>query len=65
MANNILSNFGSSKELIKSGANALKGKTDPPSNLSNSIQASYQVSGSGYEYGTNWGTKVRNIKQQY
>ncbi|KAK4577328.1 hypothetical protein RGQ29_027733 [Quercus rubra] len=57
-ANNIPSNFGSSKELIKSGANALKGKTDPPPNLLNSIQASYQVSGSGYEYGTSWGTKV-------
>ena len=63
-ANNILSNFGISKELIKSGANALKGKTDPPPNLLNSIQASYQVSGSAYEYGTSWGTKVSNIKQQ-
>nr|POE84739.1 cellulose synthase-like protein h1 [Quercus suber] len=59
MANNILSNFGGSNELIKSGANALKGKTDPPPNFSNSIQASYQVSGSGYEYGTSWGTKVQ------
>ena len=64
MANNILSNFESSKELIKSSANALKGKTDPPPNLSNSIQASYQVNGSRYEYGTSWGTKVSNIKEQ-
>uniref|UniRef100_A0A2N9J5C4 Glycosyltransferase 2-like domain-containing protein n=1 Tax=Fagus sylvatica TaxID=28930 RepID=A0A2N9J5C4_FAGSY len=58
LAEDILSKFGSSKELIKSAAYALKGKTDPPTNLRNSIQAAYLVSGSSYEYGTSWGTKV-------
>jgi hypothetical protein len=65
LAEDILSKFGSSKELIKSAAYALKGKTDPPTNLRNSIQAAYQVSGSSYEYGTSWGTKVSDKKEQF
>jgi hypothetical protein len=63
-AEDILSKFGSSKELIKSAAHALKGKIDPPANLWNSIQAAYQVAGSAYEYGTSWGTKVSNQEER-
>jgi hypothetical protein len=50
--------FGSSKELIKSAIQALKGKTDPSDDLWTSIQAAYQIASYKYESGTGWGTKV-------
>ncbi|KAE8075655.1 hypothetical protein FH972_014349 [Carpinus fangiana] len=50
--------FGSSKELIKSAIQALKGKTDPSDGLWTSIQAAYQIASCKYEYGTGWGTKL-------
>jgi hypothetical protein len=48
--------FGTSKELIKSAALALKGKRDSPDDLWHSIEAAYQVASCDYEYGTSWGT---------
>ncbi|KAG7983395.1 hypothetical protein I3843_04G104400 [Carya illinoinensis] len=58
LAEDICSKFGNSKELIKSVADALKGKTRPPNSLQSCIEAAYQVSGCGYENGTSWGTKM-------
>ncbi|XP_075672234.1 cellulose synthase-like protein H1 isoform X2 [Castanea sativa] len=54
----ILKRVGSSKELMKSVAHALKGKTNSP-DLSNSIDTAYQVAGCGYEHGTSWGRQVQ------
>ena len=44
---------------MKSVAHALKGKTNSPDHLSNSIDTAYQVAGCGYEHGTSWGRQVR------
>ncbi|KAL4620098.1 hypothetical protein ACB092_06G128900 [Castanea dentata] len=55
----ILKRVGSSKELMKSVAHALKGKTNSPDHLSNSIDTAYQVAGCGYEHGTSWGRQVQ------
>jgi hypothetical protein len=54
--------FGSSKELIKSAAHALKGKRDPPDHLWDSIEAADQVASCNYEYSTGWGREVSNQK---
>jgi hypothetical protein len=62
LVENKLLEFGSSKELIKSAAHALKGNTDPPNHLRESIEAAYQVANCGYEYNSGWGTKVSNNK---
>ena len=59
LAEEILKRVGSSKELMKSVAHALKGKTNSPDHLSNSIDTAYQVAGCGYEHGTSWGRQVR------
>ncbi|KAE8075652.1 hypothetical protein FH972_014346 [Carpinus fangiana] len=48
--------FGSSKEMIKSVAYALKGKTGPTDHLWDSIKAANQVASYGYEYSTSWAT---------
>ena len=45
LAEEILKRVGSSKELMKSVAHALKGKTNSPDHLSNSIDTAYQVVG--------------------
>ncbi|XP_062150899.1 cellulose synthase-like protein H1 [Alnus glutinosa] len=50
--------FGSSKELIKSAAHALKGKRDPPNHLWDSIEAANQVASCDYEYSTGWGREL-------
>ncbi|XP_059449352.1 cellulose synthase-like protein H1 [Corylus avellana] len=50
--------FGSSKELIKSVAYALKGKTGPADHLWDSIEAAHQVANCGYEFSTSWGTEL-------
>ncbi|XP_059452776.1 cellulose synthase-like protein H1 [Corylus avellana] len=50
--------FGSSKELIKSIAHALKGNKDPPDHLWDSIEAAHQVAKCDFEYSTNWGTEL-------
>ncbi|XP_062152368.1 cellulose synthase-like protein B4 isoform X2 [Alnus glutinosa] len=50
--------FGSSKELIKSVAHALKGKRDPPNHLWDSIEAAHQVASCGYESSTSWGKEL-------
>jgi hypothetical protein len=55
--------FGSSKELIKSAAHALKGKRDPPNHLWDSIEAADQVASCDYEYSTGWGREVSNQKK--
>nr|POE98882.1 cellulose synthase-like protein h1 [Quercus suber] len=55
----ILKSVGSSKKLMKSIAHALKGKTNSPDHLSNSIDTSYQVASCGYEHGTSWGRQVQ------
>ncbi|KAF7805783.1 cellulose synthase-like protein H1 isoform X1 [Senna tora] len=48
--------FGGSKELVKSAASALEGKTySPCHNVSNSLEAAIQVASCEYEYGTAWG----------
>jgi len=57
LVENTLLEFGSSKELIKSTIQALKGNTDPSDNLWTSIEAAYQIASCEYEYGTGWGTK--------
>jgi hypothetical protein len=58
--------FGTSKELIKSAAYALKGKRDPPDHLWHSIEAAHQVASCDYEYNTSWGTdkvsRQKNMK---
>lgn len=52
--------FGASKELMKSAACALEGRTYSPNavNIANVIEAASQVAGCGYEYGTGWGKQV-------
>ena len=54
--------FGSSKELIKSAANTLKGKSDPPNHLGDSIEEAHQVASCDYVHNTSWGAKVSNQK---
>ncbi|KAL5794123.1 hypothetical protein ACOSP7_002717 [Xanthoceras sorbifolium] len=54
----LLKEFGNSKEFIKSAAHALKGDTGFPMDLSNSLDAAHQVAGSAYEHGSSWGEKV-------
>ncbi|XWS47420.1 hypothetical protein CRYUN_Cryun14cG0150600 [Craigia yunnanensis] len=49
--------FGNSEAFISSTAQALKGNKGFPNNLSNSLEAAYQVASCSYEYGTSWGTK--------
>jgi hypothetical protein len=58
LAEDTLLEFGSSKELIKSVVQALKGKMDPSYSLCTYIEAAYQIASYEYEYGTGWGTKV-------
>ncbi|XP_059452413.1 cellulose synthase-like protein H1 [Corylus avellana] len=58
LVENWLLEFGSSKELIKSAAHALKGNTDPPNHLSDSIEAAHQVANCSYEYNSSWGTEL-------
>ncbi|KAL5865233.1 hypothetical protein ACOSQ3_002747 [Xanthoceras sorbifolium] len=53
----LLKEFGNSKELIKSAAHALKGDTNFPKDLSNSLDVAHRVAGSTYEYGSSWGEK--------
>ncbi|KAK7312700.1 hypothetical protein VNO77_36772 [Canavalia gladiata] len=52
--------FGASKEIMKSVAQALEGKTYSPNdiNISNMVDVATQVAGYGYEYGTAWGKQV-------
>ncbi|KAL5865226.1 hypothetical protein ACOSQ3_002740 [Xanthoceras sorbifolium] len=57
----LLKEFGNSMKLIKSAANALKGKTGFSMSSSNSLDAAHQVVGSAYEYSSSWGEKVRWI----
>ncbi|KAH7576717.1 hypothetical protein JRO89_XS01G0135400 [Xanthoceras sorbifolium] len=45
----LLKEFGNSKELIKSAAHALKGDTNFPKDLSNSLDVAHRVAGSTYE----------------
>ncbi|XVE72412.1 hypothetical protein DITRI_Ditri11bG0037500 [Diplodiscus trichospermus] len=54
----LLKEFGKSKEFSESASYALKGKKDFPRNLSDSLEAAFQVAGCSYEFGTSWGTKV-------
>ncbi|KAK1568118.1 hypothetical protein Q3G72_020786 [Acer saccharum] len=54
----LVKEFGGSKEFINSASQALQGKTDCPTNLSNSLEAAYQVADCDYESNTNWGEKV-------
>ncbi|KAJ7981274.1 Cellulose synthase [Quillaja saponaria] len=58
--NELVRNFGSSREFINTAADALEGTTysPPHHNLSNSIESANQVAGCGYEYGTGWGSQV-------
>ncbi|XP_062009432.1 cellulose synthase-like protein H1 isoform X2 [Rosa rugosa] len=46
------------KEFTKSAVDALNGKAACPDMLTETIEAAYQVTGVGYEYGTHWGKKV-------
>ncbi|CAJ1979071.1 unnamed protein product [Sphenostylis stenocarpa] len=52
--------FGASKEMMKSAACALEGRTYSPNdiNIANAIEVANDVSGYGYEYGTGWGKQV-------
>ena len=52
--------FGSSREIVKSAADALEGKTYSAnySNPSSFLEAAIQVSACGYEFGTAWGKQV-------
>ncbi|XP_027345546.1 cellulose synthase-like protein H1 isoform X2 [Abrus precatorius] len=52
--------FGASKEVVKSAAHALKGRTYSPNhiNISKAVEVASQVAGYGYEYGTAWGKQV-------
>ncbi|KAK1584208.1 hypothetical protein Q3G72_030790 [Acer saccharum] len=54
----IVKEFGGSKEFINSASQDLQGKTDCPTDLSNSLEAAYQVADCDYESNTNWGEKV-------
>ncbi|KAK0602710.1 hypothetical protein LWI29_036177 [Acer saccharum] len=54
----LVKEFGGSKEFINSASQALQGKTDCPTDLSNSLEAAYQVADRDYESNTNWGEKV-------
>ncbi|TXG55397.1 hypothetical protein EZV62_020653 [Acer yangbiense] len=54
----LVKEFGGSKEFIISASQALQGKTDCPTNLSNSLEAAYQVADCDYEFNTNWGEKA-------
>jgi hypothetical protein len=63
LVENKLLEFGSSKELMKSAAHALKGNIDPPNHLWESIEAAHQVANCNYEYNSSWGTKVSNPKK--
>ncbi|EEF33041.1 conserved hypothetical protein [Ricinus communis] len=56
--NELLNIFGNSMEFIKSADQALQGKTSTQRNLSNLVEAAYQVAGYSYEYRTAWGTEV-------
>ncbi|KAK7404889.1 hypothetical protein VNO78_05930 [Psophocarpus tetragonolobus] len=52
--------FGASKEIMKSVADALEGRTYSPNdiNISNIVDVACQAAGCGYEYGTEWGKQV-------
>lgn len=51
--------FGASKEMMKSAACALEGRTSPNAiNIAKVIDLANQVAGCGYEYGTGWGKQV-------
>ncbi|KAL5797911.1 hypothetical protein ACOSQ2_002731 [Xanthoceras sorbifolium] len=54
----LLKEFGNSKEFIKSAAHALKGDRGFPMDLSNTLDDAHQVAGSAFEYGSSWGEKV-------
>ncbi|KAI8012702.1 Cellulose synthase-like protein B3 [Camellia lanceoleosa] len=57
----LLKTFGRSMEFTKSAAKILsdmKTSSISPNNISNCIEAAYQVAGCGYEYGTSWGKEV-------
>ncbi|KAK0588875.1 hypothetical protein LWI29_006530 [Acer saccharum] len=54
----LVKEFGGSKEFINSVSQALQGETDCPTNLSNSLEAAYQVAECDYESNTNRGEKV-------
>ncbi|KAK3184400.1 hypothetical protein Dsin_031686 [Dipteronia sinensis] len=48
----LVQEFGGSKEFINSASQALRRKTDCPTNLSNSLEAAYQVADCDYESNT-------------
>ncbi|TKY66991.1 Cellulose synthase protein H1 [Spatholobus suberectus] len=52
--------FGASKEIMKSAAYALEGRTYSSNdiNISNVVDVASQIAGYGYEYGTGWGKQV-------
>ncbi|XP_007049091.2 PREDICTED: cellulose synthase-like protein B4 [Theobroma cacao] len=56
--NEPLKEFGKSKEFSESVTYALIGKKGFSNNISGSLEAAFQVSRCGYEFGTSWGTKV-------
>ncbi|KAL3714730.1 hypothetical protein ACJRO7_006606 [Eucalyptus globulus] len=55
---NLLNEFGSSKQFINSAAQALQGKSNHLEDLSSSLETVNQVASSTYEYDTDWGQKV-------
>ncbi|KAK2649358.1 hypothetical protein Ddye_016847 [Dipteronia dyeriana] len=54
----LLKQFGNSKQFIESAGHALRGETGLLLNPSNSLDAAHQVAGSTNENGSSWGEKV-------
>lgn len=50
--------FGSSKELVESIVEALQGKSNPRTTLTNFIEAAQMVGHCHYEHQTDWGKTV-------
>lgn len=61
--NELEQKFGDSKEIMKTSAHALEGKTYFPNhtNISIAIDIAAQVASCGYEQGTGWGKQVNQL----
>ncbi|KAK3404472.1 hypothetical protein EUGRSUZ_K00778 [Eucalyptus grandis] len=55
---NLLNEFGSSKQFINSAAQALQGNSNHLEDLSSSLETVHQVASCTYEYDTDWGQKI-------
>ncbi|KAM7269968.1 hypothetical protein ACFE04_029182 [Oxalis oulophora] len=54
----LITKFGSSKELMKSACDALNEVTNYSLDLTDCIEAAYKISSSNYEYATSWGSEI-------